>query len=187
MNPFAQLIDILVGLYITVILLRFFLQYFRADFYNPLSQFVVKATDPLIKPMRKIIPGFLGIDVSSLLLAYLVIIFKIFLISILEGLFDFNFLYITLYSIVELLQSILRLFMFLIFLRVILSWVSPGGFNPIMAVLGQVSEPLIGKFRKILPATGVIDFAPMLALIMIFFLQSSLSYYVIPLIQRIAY
>jgi len=103
MNPFAQLIDILVGLYITVILLRFFLQYFRADFYNPLSQFVIKATDPLIKPMRKLIPGFGGIDVSTLILAYLMILLKIILIMLLAGQVNFNMLFLLLYSVVELL------------------------------------------------------------------------------------
>ena len=187
MNPFAQLIDILVGLYITVILLRFFLQYFRADFYNPLSQFVVKATDPLIKPLRKLIPGFGGIDMSSLVLAYLTIVLKIILIMILEGQLSFNVLYLLLYSVVELLQSILSLFMFLILIRIILSWVSPGGYNPIMAVIGQISEPVIAKFRRLLPPMSGFDFSPMLALILIFFLQSSLNYYVMPMIQQIAF
>lgn len=186
MNPFAQLIDILIGLYITVILLRFFLQYFRADFYNPLSQFVVKATDPLIKPLRKLIPGFGGIDVSSLVLAYLMILLKIILIMLLAGQLSFNIIFLLLYSVVELLQSILNLFMFLILIRIILSWISPGGYNPVMAVIGQISEPVIAKFRRLLPPMSGFDFSPMLALILIFFLQSSLNYYVMPLIQKIA-
>jgi len=187
MNPFAQLIDILIGLYITVILLRFFLQYFRADFYNPLSQFVVKATDPLVKPLRKLIPGFGGIDVSSLALAYLMILLKIILIMLLTGQASFNIVFLLLYSVVELLQSILSLFMFLILIRIILSWVSPGGYNPVMAVIGQISEPIVAKFRRLLPPMSGFDFSPMLALILIFFLQSSLSYYIMPLIQRIAF
>ena len=187
MNPFAQLIDILVGLYITVILIRFFLQYFIADFYNPLSQFVVKATDPLVKPIRKMVPGFAGLDVSSLLLAYLMVLFKFILIMLLAGQVSFNIVFLLLYSVIELLQSILRLFMFLILIRVILSWVSPGGFNPVMAVIGQISEPVIAKFRRMLPPMGGFDFAPMLALILIFFLQSSLNYYIMPMIRSIAF
>lgn len=185
MNPFAQLIDILVGLYITIILLRFFLQYFRADFYNPLSQFVVKATDPLIKPLRKMVPGFGGIDVSSLLLAYLMILLKFILIMLIAGQFSFNIIFLLLFSVVELLQSVLQLFMFLILIRVILSWISPGTYNPIMAVIGQISEPVIAKFRQILPPMSGFDFAPMLALILIFFLQSSLNYYIMPMLQLI--
>jgi len=187
MNPFAQLLDILVGLYITIVLLRFFLQYFRADFYNPLSQFVVKATDPFVKPLRKIIPGFGGIDVSSLVLAYIVILIKLILLHVLAGQLGFNFIYVLLLSVVDLLQSILRLFMFLILIRVILSWVSPAGHNPILAVIGQISEPVIAKFRSLLPPVSGFDFSPMLALLLIFFLQSSLDYYVLPLIRQIAY
>jgi YggT family protein len=184
MNPFAQLIDILIGLYVSVILLRFFLQYFRADFYNPLSQFVVKATDPLIKPLRKIIPGFAGIDMSSLVLAYLVIVAKFILIFVLSGQVSFNVIFLLLYSIIDLMQSILKLFMFLIFVRVILSWVSPGGYNPVLAVIGQISEPVIAKFRRILPPVSGFDFAPMLALILLFFISSSINYYLSPLLQR---
>ncbi|MBV1908356.1 MAG: YggT family protein [Kangiellaceae bacterium] len=185
MNPFAQLLDILVGLYITIILLRFFLQYFRADFYNPLSQFVVKATDPFIKPLRKIIPGFASIDVSSLLLAYMVILIKTVLLNVLSGYLDLNIIYILLFSIVDLLQSILRLFTYLILIRIILSWISPPGHNPILAVIGQISEPVIAKFRKILPPMGGFDFSPMFALLLIFFLQSSLNYYVLPVLLQI--
>jgi len=186
MNPFAQLIDILVGLYITVVLLRFFLQYFRADFYNSLSQFVVKATDPLVKPLRKVIPGFGGLDVSCLLLAYLVILTKVFLISAISGQILLNPVFLLLYTLIELAQSVLQLFMFMILIRVILSWVSPGGQSPILAVIGQISEPIIAKFRRLLPPMSGFDFAPMLALIAIYFLQSSINYYLIPLALRVA-
>jgi YggT family protein len=186
MNPFAQLIDILVGLYITVILIRFFLQYFRADFYNPLSQFVVKATDPLIKPLRKIIPGFAGIDMSSLVLAYLITLAKFMLILMLTGQLSFNVVFLLLYSVIDLLQSILGLFMFLILIRVIMSWVSPGGYNPVMAVIGQISEPIVGKFRKLLPPMGGFDFAPMLALILLFFVNNSITYWLVPILYRLA-
>ena len=71
-NPFAFLITQLFELYIYVILIRFFLQAARADFYNPISQFVVKATNPVLVPLRKIIPGVAGLDVSSLIFAYAV-------------------------------------------------------------------------------------------------------------------
>lgn len=186
MNPFAQLVDILVGIYITVILLRFFLQYFRADFHNPLSQFVVKATDPLIKPLRKIIPGFGGMDISSLLLAYLVLVLKLLFILAISGSNSFNVVFICCYALVDLGQSILQLFMFIILIRVILSWVAPGGYNPILAVIGQISEPIIAKFRQMLPPMSGIDLAPMIALIAIYFLQSSLDYYIMPLVYRLA-
>ncbi len=77
--------------------------------------------------------------------------------------------------------------MFLILIRIILSWVSPGGYNPVMAVIGQISEPVIAKFRRLLPPMSGFDFSPMLALLLIFFLQSSLNYYVMPAIQRVSF
>ncbi len=186
MNPFVQLIDVLVGLYIMVVLLRFFLQYFRADFYNPLSQFVVKATDPLVKPLRKLVPGFGGIDVSSLLLAYLILFAKFLLFFAIAGQLSFNIIFLVFFAMLELAQSVLKLFMYLIFVRVILSWVSPGGYNPMITVIAQISEPVIAKFRKLLPPMSGFDFAPMLALIIIYFLQNSLAYYIQPLINRLA-
>jgi len=186
-NPFEQLIDILIGLYVTVILLRFFLQYFRADFYNPLSQFTVKATDPLIKPLRKIIPGFGGIDFSSLVAAYLVILLKSIVLSLIGSSYPFNIVFLLLFTFVELLQSILGLFMFLIIIRVILSWVAPAGYNPVLAVIGQISEPIVAKFRRLLPTMTGFDFSPMLALIVIYFLQLSINYYLIPIVRQILF
>ena len=186
MNPFAQLIDVLVGLYIMVVLLRFFLQYFRADFYNPLSQFVIKATDPLVKPLRKIIPGLGGIDLSTLILAYLIILAKFYLLLAISGQLSSNIIFIVFLAVVELMESILGLFMYMIFIRIILSWISPGGHNPMLAVIGQISEPVISMFRRILPPMSGFDFAPMLALIMIYFLQNSLNYYIKPIIYQLA-
>jgi len=187
MNPFIEIVDILVGLYITIILLRFFLQYFRADFYNPLSQLVVKATDPLIKPIRKIVPGFGGIDVSSLLLAYIVILLKLLFIFAISAGTELNIIYLVLYSIVDLVQSIIRLFLFMILVRVIISWISPGGYSPIISVIGQISEPVVAKFRKMLPPSQVIDLAPMVASLFLFFIYKSINYWGVPLIIQIAY
>jgi len=186
MNPFAQLIDVLVGLYIMVVLLRFFLQYFRADFYNPLSQFVIKATDPLVKPLRKAIPGLGGIDLSTLILAYVIILAKLYFLFAISGQLSFNFIFIILFAVIELLGSILNLFMYMIFIRVILSWVAPAGHNPMLAVIAQISEPVISIFRRILPPMSGFDFAPMLSLIMIYFLQNSLNYYIKPIIYQLA-
>ena len=69
-NAGSYLISTLLGLYIIIVLLRFLLQMVRADFYNPLCQFIVKATSPILIPIRRVIPGLYGIDIASLLLAY---------------------------------------------------------------------------------------------------------------------
>lgn len=185
-NPFAQLFDLLIGLYVSIILLRFFLQYFRADFYNPLSQFCVKATDIFIKPLRKLIPGFAGIDLSSLVLAYMVIIIKFVLISFISGMFNINFLLLILGSVIELLISILNLFVYLIFIRIIMSWISPNGYNPVLMVIGQLSEPIIARFKRLLPPMSGFDFSPMIALIFIYFMINLINYYLTPIIYTLA-
>ncbi len=158
------------------------MQYFRVDFYNPLSQFIVKITTPLITPIRKIVPGFAGIDISSLLLAYLVILLKLFLLVALSGNVSFSLIYLAIYASYELLQSILGLFFFLIIIRVIVSWIAPAGYNPMIAVISQITEPIMAKFRQWLPPMSGFDFSSMLVLLIIIFLQRSLAYYILPLI-----
>lgn len=185
MNPFAQIIILLLEVYITFILLRFFLQYFRADFYNPLSQFVVKVTDPLVKPLRKIVPGFGGIDVSTMLLAYLMTMLVSIIRDLGNGQFVLNILVLSFSSMLELIKSILVLFIFLIFIRVVLSWISPAGHNPVLAVLAHISEPIVAKFRKHLPKTSGLDLAPMAATLALFFIYLSINYWIVPLLRYV--
>ena len=80
-SPIQFLLITLFDLYVMVVLLRFMLQLFRADFYNPLSQFIVKVTNPLLVPMRKVIPGVGGMDVSSLILALIIVMLKFFFLA----------------------------------------------------------------------------------------------------------
>jgi YggT family protein len=85
-NPLIFLIQTLGGLYTFVVMLRFLLQLTHADFYNPISQFVVKVTSPLLRPFRQLIPGFRGLDISSLVLAWLVQSLVLLLVGALAGL-----------------------------------------------------------------------------------------------------
>ncbi|TQV85339.1 YggT family protein [Aliikangiella coralliicola] len=187
MNPFAQLISMLIGLYVSAILLRFFLQYFRADYYNPVSQFIIKITDPLVKPIRRVVPGFGGIDLSTLILAWLVIIVKyLFIQFISSGIGNLNIAALLLYSVINVFESAIGLYIFLIIVRAIASWfMQPGQYNPVLAIFGQLTEPLLAKVREKLPPTGGFDLSPMLVLIVLFFINSSISYYLYPLIAKL--
>ena len=188
MNPFAQLFEMLISIYVSIILLRFFLQYFRADYYNPLSQFIVKATDPLVKPVRRIIPGLGGLDLSTLLVAWLVIVLKYTLVIGFNGQWgQIGILPLFLFSLINLLESVVGLFIFLIIIRVIMSWVAPqGGYNPVFMVIGQLTEPMMARARNILPPMGGFDLSPMILLILLFFINSSISYYLYPLVSKLA-
>ncbi len=187
MNPFVEVLGILIDLYVSIILIRFFLQYFHADFYNPLSQFVVRATDPLVKPIRKIVPGFGGIDVSTMVLAYLLVIGKFLLVLAIFGQFGFNLIYILLVSIASLSQTILKLFMYLILIRVVISWVSPANYSPIMLAITQITQPIIDKFRKWIPRTEGIDLSMFITGLALFLVHQSISYWVMPAIFQLSF
>ena len=79
------LVNFVAGFFLFVVVMRFMLQAVRADFYNPISQFVVKATNPLLVPLRKVIPGFGGYDIAALVLAYLTQIAAISIITLILG------------------------------------------------------------------------------------------------------
>ncbi len=165
------LINTAVDLYTLVILVRLFLQIARADFYNPVSQFVVKATDPVIKPLRRFIPGFGGIDIASIVFAILVQALGVFLLLLLKGASGFNPLLLLVFGVFGAAKVALNLFFFAILILIIISWVAPGNYNPIASILQQITEPLMAPFRKLIPPMAGLDFSPMVVLLVIHILN----------------
>jgi YggT family protein len=163
-NPIIFLIQTLFGLYILAVLLRFLLQLVRADFYNPISQFLVKATNPPLKVLRRIIPGLGGIDLASLVLAWLLKSIEILLIIMVSG-SAVNLLAPLLWAIPELIELVINIYFFGILIQVILSWVSPGNYNPAVALLYSLTAPIMRPAQRILPPMGGLDLSPMLVLI----------------------
>ncbi len=168
-NPYASdaatlLIQTLFGLYILVVLLRFLLQLVRADFYNPISQFIVKATQPPLGPMRRIIPGFGGIDLASLVLMFLLQCAEIWLLSVIDGKAAGS-VGIAIYAVAELLKLTIYLFFFSIIVQVVLSWVNPHAHNPITALIYRINEPILRPARRLLPPFSGVDLSPLLVLI----------------------
>ncbi len=182
-SPFQFLIITLFDLYLMVILLRFFLQLFRADFYNPLSQFVVRATNPVLKPLRKIIPGLGGIDISSLVFAFIVSLLKFFLVfAVVKGIVPPVFKLLIL-SLSDLLTQSVNLLFWMILIRVLMSWINPGLHNPVMAVIFQLTEPLMAPVRRILPPMGGLDLSPIILLLGMRFVQVAIdSWFLAPLL-----
>lgn len=170
MSGFAEaliyIIQTLGSLYLLVVLLRFVLQLVRADFYNPLSQFTVKATQPLLKPLRRIIPGFGGLDLASLVLAILVQLVLMVIVVLVAG---YNPLAIGLqllvWAIIAVTSLFLKIFFFAMIISVILSWVAPGSYNPGAQLVNQICEPLLAPFRRLLPNLGGLDISPIFAFI----------------------
>ncbi|MBM7062366.1 YggT family protein [Pseudomonas sp. UL073] len=162
------IIQTLGSLYLLIVLLRFILQLVRADFYNPLSQFVVKATQPLLKPLRRVIPGFAGLDLASLVLAVLV---QLVLMVVTLTLMGYNvagfILQLLAWSLIGVTSLFLKVFFFALIVSVILSWVAPGSYNPGAQLVNQICEPLLAPFRRLMPNLGGLDISPIFAFIAI--------------------
>ncbi|WP_122500412.1 YggT family protein [Pseudomonas viridiflava] len=155
------------SLYLMLILLRFVLQLVRANFYNPLSQFIVKATQPLLKPLRRIIPSFFGLDMSSLVLAIIVQMILMALTLLLIAGTAGDPLLLLLWSIISVTALFLKIFFFALIISVILSWVAPGSHNPGAELVNQICEPALAPFRRIVPNLGGLDISPILAFLVL--------------------
>jgi len=155
------------SLYLMLILLRFVLQLVRANFYNPLSQFIVKATQPLLKPLRRIIPSIFGLDMSSLVLAIIVQMILMALTLLLIAGTAGDPLLLLLWSIISVTALFLKIFFFALIASVILSWVAPGSNNPGAELVNQICEPALAPFRRIVPNLGGLDISPILAFIVL--------------------
>ena len=172
------LINTIFSLYILLVALRFLLQMVRADARSPVSQFLLAATNPPLRPLRRIIPGYAGVDWSCIILMLALQAIELFLVSLIGFGVFLALPGLILLSAAELLKLIIYIFMFVIFVQVILSWISPRTYNSVTALVYQLSEPLLQPARRLLPATHGMDFSPILVFIL---LQLSLMLLVRPL------
>ena len=164
MNSIDFLINTLFDLYLMVVILRIWLQLARADFYNPFSQFVVKATDPLLRPLRRVIPGWGGIDNASIVLAFLVAALKMTILYAVSGA-GFPIGQIAFTALMTLFKETFSIVFWVLIIRAILSWVSQGSYNPIEAVLHQLTEPMLAPIRRIIPPMGGLDLSILILII----------------------
>ena len=154
------LINSLGGLFIFAVLLRFLLQATKADFYNPVSQTVVKLTSPLLNPLRKIIPGYKGFDFAALILAFLVSTLAS-VIMIIAGGYDLpNIGTIAAWAFVGLIDFVLNIYFYGLLISIIASWIAPYNGNPVLLLIQQLLEPIMKKVHKVLPPMGGLDFSP---------------------------
>ena len=158
------LVDTALGLYSLIVLLRFLLQLTRADFYNPLSQFIVKATNPPLVRLRQIVPGLWGIDLAAVILLVILEGLRLGLTALLLG-HTPHFAGVVVLSIAELLKLTVYVIVFSIFVRALLSWVSGRVHHPMAKLLSSFTEPLLAPARRLLPATGGLDLSPIIVFI----------------------
>lgn len=176
LSALSFIIETAFSLYIMVVALRFIMQLVKADYYNPLAQFVVKVTNPLLVPLRKIVPGFGKMDLSALVLGFLLILAKLL---IFKGL-GLGYLNIAGYTIatahltlvtalgvalVDLIALLFNIFMFSIVILALISWINPQPGNPVVAVLGSITAPVLRPFRQRIPPISGIDLSPLAAIV----------------------
>lgn len=173
----STLSSVLVGLFV----LRFLLQQSRADFYNPISQAIVKITNPLVMPLRKLIPGLGGMDLASIVAALLVqLATTVLIVVLLTGGSLPPPMAALVTALSQFINLILRLYFMMILLRVILSWVNPDPRNPMMSLLYSLTEPVMAPARRLIPPMGGLDLSPILVLFVISALQVFVNSDLIP-------
>ena len=145
--------------YMTIILLRFLLQLARADFYNPISQFAVKATNPLLRPLRRFIPGWGGIDGAALVLAVLIqaITFFLILVALSGGIPSFNPLILLVWGAVAVLDLIVKIYF----------WSVIAVVHPAIQLVAQITEPVMRPVRKLMPSMGGLDLSPIIVFLIL--------------------
>ena len=175
-NPLLFLFDTLFDIYIAILLLRFLLQQFGADYYNPIAQFIVKATQPIVGIARRYIPSYRKIDIATLIIVFAFIVLKIVIITSIHG-SSYPIPVILLASVKNLISLAFDIFIFAIFIQAILSWVNPDPHNPVSSILYTLTNPVLRPVKRFLPDMGGIDISPIFALIGLMFLKRLILYF----------
>lgn len=153
------------GLYLLVVILRFLLQLSRADFYNPLSQGIAKATSPVLMPLRRIIPGFFGIDLACLVLAlavqYLTITLSCLLIGIISPVL------VLLWSLIGIASMIAYIYLAGMIVMIIASWIAPYSRHPAIVLCAQLVQPLCAPVQRVIPSLGGLDISPIFVFLLL--------------------
>ena len=174
----ALIFSTVTGIYLFSVLLRFLLQVAKADFYNPVSQAVIKITDPMIRVLRTVIPGYKGIDVSSLVLAFVIVAVAICTLIILygENISNIGYTNIVTWAFAGVLLIIIKIYYYAILASIIMSFVMmfSGSTNPhpLLLLVWQLTEPVMAPVRRIIPSMGGLDFSPIFIFIAIQIIQN---------------
>ncbi|TDT56818.1 YggT family protein [Enterobacter sp. AG5470] len=170
MKTLTSLLSMVIELYTMVLLLRVWMQWARCDFYNPFSQFVVKATQPIVGPLRRILPSLGPIDSASLLIAFVLSFIKaimMFMVVTFQPI-------IWISALLILLKTVGLMIFWVLLVMAIMSWISQGR-SPVEYALMQLTEPLLRPIRNLLPAMGGIDFSPMVLVLLLYVINMGVA------------
>jgi len=178
----ADIINFIGSIYIGLVLLRFLCQVVRADYYNPISKTLVKLTNPLLVPLRKVIPGVGGVDWAALALAFLLQVALIFVTKLLLGAL-FLSVKILPYALLELIDLTLNFYFYGMIILVVASFIAPHTYNPAISLINQLIDPLLRPIRKALPPMAGLDFSPMVLMFGIYLIRK----YFIPVLASVLF
>lgn len=174
-NPITLVIQTLGELFAFMLILRFLLQASGADYYNPISQSIVRFTKVPLAPLQKFLPRWQRYDSAPLVLAFAVKMLVIIAIyAVAQGTVP-NMLAVALFAFMGLLDAILTLYFWAVIGAVIISWVAPNSYHPAPQLILQITEPLFATARKIIPPIGGLDLSPILIFLAIQILQSQIA------------
>jgi len=160
------IVNAITSLYLLVLLLRFWMPWLRADFRNPLAQGILRFTSPVVIPVRRIVPSFGRLDTATVLVALVIQYLTVLLLLLIMGR-TAGIAAITLTAVVKLIVLSINLFVYAIFIRIILSWVAQGAYNPATAIIATLTEPVLRPFRRLIPPLGGFDISPIFAIILL--------------------
>jgi YggT family protein len=166
LNALLFLFKTFSDLYLLIFLLRFILQTVRADFYNPFSQFIVRATNPLVVPARRVLPSAGGFDLPTIIVLVLLQALVTFILLKIVGITPTVDVYLS-YLVRRLISLTIWTYTICLFIYVILSWVAQANYSPIAVVLGHVVAPILRPVRRIVPLIGGLDLSPLIVLILL--------------------
>lgn len=155
----------LLDLYVITFVLRLIMQWVRADFQNPLTQFVLRVTNPLVIPARRLIPPAGQLDTATLVVVLLLeLLMTVVMINLacLGSAGIGQILFITVLRVVYLTS---RIYLFIILIYVVLSWITPGTYNPAINLLASIADPLLKPLRRVIPTIAGLDLSALFAII----------------------
>jgi len=168
LNALAFILGTLLNLYATVVAVRFVMQVVRADYYNPLAQSIVKITDPLLVPLRRIIPSIKRYDTASLFLCFAVLLLKLLIFKALSlGSAPALGFYISVVSmpaallpltaLLDVIHQMFNVFIFALIIQAVMSWIPGAAGNPVHGLVSSIGNPVLNPIRKYIPPIGGLD------------------------------
>ncbi len=162
----AFLTETLFSLYIGAVVLRMLLGYAGANFYNPLSQFLVKVTNPALVPLRRFIPSIGKLDTSAIVLALGLTLIKLILLSLIVfG--EVNMIALFFASIIDLVKVIIWVYIISLLIQAVMSWVGSAHGNPVAPLIDSLTHPLLSPVRRVIPNTGALDLSPLVVILVL--------------------